>query len=223
MTFRVELKGLEKLNSGLTSKPLRSTLRRAFIQGIAELHKEIRASVYSHYSILENIDKVKSTDISKQDGKIVSVSIKYRYNPVRLSSYPTLQYRATTRNRTLRVSRQKKGKYQQKIVTPTAWATYVKVKKKYKLVTGRHGPDNKGRAGFMGWLHTGKLGRNRFRSSGIYERLQQATWEKSKRLPTVELYGPTFTQIVMSPEVQRDIQNSKAIERLIAKIEKQRI
>jgi hypothetical protein len=94
------------------------------------------------------------------------------------------------------------------------------VKKQWKLVVGKHGPDKHNRPGFMGWLHTGKLGHKRFKSSGVFERAQQATWQNRQRLPVIELYGPTFTQIIMGEEVQKDIQSGQALLNLIKFVEK---
>lgn len=213
-----EIKGIQELNKALELKPLRSALSTHFNKRIAELQKEIKASVYNHFSILENIDKVSKKYFTKSAGRIIEVSLVYNYKPVRLSSYPTQQVRVTTGKQLLFVSRSKKGAFKKEIVSGPEYAiaTYVKVKKAYKLVVGKHGPDKHGRAGFMGWMHTGKLGRARFRSSGIYERLQQATWSRKTRLPVTELYGPSFVQIIGGPDVQKDIENSRAIKELLA-------
>lgn len=211
----VDVKGLEKLNQSLSSKPLRSSLRLEFTKLLTEYQKYIKTVVEKHYSILENIDKVASREIVRGESHgIIAAKLHYRYKKVPLSSYPVHQYRVTVKKQTLMVHRYKKGAFHREIVPETAWATYVKVKKQWKLVVGKHGPDRKGRAGFMGWLHTGKLGSRRFRSSGIYERLQQKTWEDNERLPVVELYGPAFTQILSDPAVQADIMRAPALQKL---------
>jgi hypothetical protein len=218
MAFSAELKGLEELNAALSIKPLRSALRLRLAEGIGELQREIKKSVYSHFSILENIDKVTGKAFGRNANKnIISVTVFYNYKKVPLSSYPVHQYRVTVGKRTLEVTRFKKGRFNKQIVQDTAWATYVKVKKDWKLVYGKHGPDKHGRPGFMGWLHTGgKAGR--FHSAGIFERAQQATWHKKQRLPVFELYGPSFTQIVNSKEVQADISRGKAIPKMLARV-----
>jgi hypothetical protein len=219
--FGIELKGLERLNASLSAAPLRSTLRLAFLQGIGELQKEIKTSVKNHYSILQNIDSITYRELGRnQKRNIVSISLVYKYKKVPLSAYPVLQQRITVNKQTLRVTRTKPGKFSRSIISDEVYFTFVKVKKDWKLVVGKHGPDKKGRAGFMGWLHTGGLGSNRFKSAGIFERAQQATWREGQRLPVFELYGPAFTEIVSSPEVQRDIENSQAIRKLLDYIQK---
>lgn len=211
---------IANLSKTLTSKPLHASLARFISKKLVAVRSDIKTIVGQHYSILENIDKVTSGPRLQRDAtapgrKITGFTLEYAYKKVRLSSYPTYQVRATTQKRLLEVQRSKKGKFDQRIVSVNYIQTLVKVKKDWRLVVGKHGPDiNKGRPGYMGWLHTGKLNRKRFRSAGIYERAQAATWSGGQRLPVFELYGPSFTEILRDKAVVQDTLNSKSFRDL---------
>lgn len=214
--FSVEVKGIDALSKTLTTKPLHSSLRLRLAEKMTGLQREIKTIVGQHYSIMENIDKVSAKSFDRNTKKqITGFQLIYKYQKVPLSRYPTYQVRATTQKRLLEVQRSKKGKFAERIVTVNYVQTLVKVKKDWRLVVGKHGPDiNKGRPGYMGWLHTGKLGRKRFRSAGIYERAQAATWSGGQRLPVFELYGPSFTEILRDKAVVQDTLNSKSFKDL---------
>jgi hypothetical protein len=75
-----------------------------------------------------------------------------------------------------------------------------------------------GKQDFMGWLHTGTKGKF---ASKIFERNQQATWHGNKRLPVHALWGPSLVQLLHSPEVQKTLYNSKALQALAVKLKKE--
>lgn len=217
--FSVDVKGIAELSKTLNSKPLHASLRLRLSGKMTGLQKEIKTVVGRHYSITENIDKVSAKSFDRNTKKqITGFQLVYRYQKVPLSRYPVYQVRLTTKKRLMEVQRRKRGSFQQRVLPQeeeTYTQTLVKIKKEFKLVVGKHGPDFKyGRPGFMGWLHTGKLNRARFRSSGIFERAQRETWSAGQRLPVFELYGPSFTEILNDKAVIQDITASPAFREL---------
>ena len=219
--FSVDVKGIEELSKTLNSKPLHASLNSFLGKKIGELKKDVRVAIQKNYSILESPDRLWRVTRTRDTGKgkrITGFGITMLYKKVPLSRYPVYQVRLTTKKRLMEVQRRKRGSFQQRVLPQeeeTYTQTLVKIKKEFKLVVGKHGPDFKyGRPGFMGWLHTGKLNRARFRSSGIFERAQRETWAAGQRLPVFELYGPSFTEILNDKAVIRDITASPAFRDL---------
>ena len=217
------LKGIEIFSYESFIKPLELAQSRALTKYLQSLENEINKTVVDTFFVPQTPKRFSYLTFRKQKNRIVSAELWYKIVAIPLSRYPVKQYRITTGNRILGVSRNSStSKFKQKIVSRAYIRTDVRIRRKgsWKTVHGTKG--------FMGWLHTGrKKGESdyygnpgKILSSNIYERNQQPTWMNGERLPIHRLFGPSVAQLTQTKEVQAVITksfNSPTLDNIFAK------
>jgi hypothetical protein len=179
-------------------------------KSVIGLSKEINKKLTDTFFTPDRPERLAVFSFKKQKNRIYSAELFYRFKAIPLSKYPVRQYRVTTGNQIIKVTRLKGKSFRTSLDNHHAVATYVQIRRagRMKLVqdkVGLHG-DPKGLKGF---LHTGRaLGPKSF-SAKIFKRQQQATWSNGQRLPIRQLFGPSISQLVLTKEVQSTIDESK--------------
>lgn len=199
--FRVEIHGLKAVQDTVGKLPLDSALKKVFNNTVVALHHDIRKAIKQYYACPRDAADV--AIIKYVTAKSPEASISYKYKKIELAKYPTKQIRLTTFSRKLFVERKNfRAPFHRQIIESDTTYTEVMVKRSggYKIVEGT------ARYGYRkGWLHTG---RKKAFAAQIFERDQKSTWAGGKRLPFHRLYGPSVSQLVMSPIVQKAIEES---------------
>jgi hypothetical protein len=216
MAFSSSVKSTKVLDWKSFEQPLTGALSKALQTGLTELQKEIKGTVLSTFYFPGNPDRLTTRWFARKGNGILSAELSYKFEAVSLSRYPVNQFRVTVGKKILRVRRgggAAGNRFSRQVVDVTATMTEVMIRKGkgWQLVKGKAGPDNKGRPGYMGWLHTGTKGKF---ASKIFERNQQETWRDNQRLPVHALWGPSLVQLLRSPEVQKTINDSKNLQRI---------
>lgn len=195
----VTVKGLENVQQLYGTQVLSVALRKTFNQALFALQHDIRKGVAQIYAA--PYDAARVVTVRKATDTHPEASINYAYKPISLAMFPVKQVRITVGGKKLKVTRERGHAPFRRMILNRRAITYTSVMVKraggYKVVQGK--------LGYKGWLHTGL--RHAY-SAQVFERNQQPTWYQGERLPFHRLLGPSISQMVASPEIQRIIEDS---------------
>ena len=164
---------------------------KAVTADMQEYRSQLVDAVFDTYATRHSKTYFKLLIRTKRATKLHRIAtLRVLYEPHPLSEFQVLQVAITFHNARKRVTSRKKG---------LGFAqTGASGKRQYTKVRVR-------KAGAMKLIH-GKLGYKGFLQSGnrqIFERKQQRTWIGHERAPIQRLFGPSFSQMAGSREVQK--------------------
>ena len=224
---KVSVKNASALGTVYASrkKSLRDTINRN-LSSLVEDWKRTSANTFVNKGGKSSYDKITEvTPLSRESGGTrgtIKAKITLEIKSVPLTDFTVIQQRIA-KKQALNAAQSKRGKYKEKTIGK--FESYMQTFTKAKLL--KQGSVNQviprkkkgtlasaeGIHGFM-YSPTNRVKAKSSTPLGVYVRLQAATWEKGKRLPTYKIYAPPLAITMLSPRVLKRVKFEQRIRNL---------